>query len=58
MGENDLRLNHKSAAPGGEAAQLVLAERSADSKPASDIFVVNGALGEDCGISQVDVIYM
>ena len=53
MGGNDLRLNYESAAPGGEAAQLVFAERSADFKPASDIFVVNGALGKDCGISQL-----
>ena len=35
----------------GEAVRLVFAERLAESKPASDIFVVTGALGDDCGIS-------
>lgn len=35
----------------GEAVRLVFAERLAESKPASDIFVVTGVLGDDCGIS-------
>lgn len=35
------------------AVQLVFAERAAESKPASDIFVVTGTLGSDCGISQL-----
>jgi len=37
----------------GEAVQLVFAERSAEFKPASDIFVVTGTFGSDCGISQL-----
>ena len=36
-----------------EAVQLVFAERSAEFKPASDIFVVTGTFGSDCGISQL-----
>ena len=53
MDDNDLRLNCESAALGGEAVQFVFAERSSDFKPASDIFVVKGALGKDCGIIQL-----
>jgi len=37
----------------GEAVKLVFAERSAEFKPASDIFVVTGTFGSDCGISQL-----
>jgi len=37
----------------GEAVQLVFAQRSAEFKPASDIFVVTGTFGSDCGISQL-----
>ena len=33
--------------------QLVFAERSVEFKPASDIFVVTGTFGNDCGISQL-----
>ena len=44
---------HDSRVRQVEAEWLSLAERLARSKPASDIFVVNGALGEDCGISQL-----
>lgn len=36
-----------------EAVHLVFAERSAEFKPASDIFVVTGTFGSDCGISQL-----
>jgi hypothetical protein len=36
-----------------ETVQLVFAERSAESTPASDIFVVTGSFRSDCGISQL-----
>ena len=45
--------SHRGKTRTGEAVQLVFAERPAEFKPASDIFVVTGALGSDCGISQL-----
>jgi len=49
---NDLERGD-SRARGGGAEWLMLTERLAESKPASNIFAVNGALGEDCGVTQL-----
>ena len=45
--------SHCAKAGKAEAVQLVFAERVAEFKPASDIFVVTGTFGSDCGISQL-----
>jgi hypothetical protein len=52
MHSNDLERRDSRAWSGG-AEWLVLTERMAESKPVSSIFAVNGALGEDCGITQL-----
>ena len=52
MHGNDLE-RYDGRAREGKAEWLVFAERLAESKPTSDIFVVNGALGKDCGITQL-----
>ncbi len=49
---NDLERGACSARRGG-AEWLILIERLAEFKPVSNIFVVKGTLGEDCGITQL-----
>jgi hypothetical protein len=49
---NDLERGDSGARRGG-AEWLVLTERLAESKPVSNIFAVNGTLGENCGITQL-----
>ena len=49
MHDNDLERCESRARKGG-TEWLTFAERLAGSKPASDIFVAKGTLGEDCGI--------
>lgn len=52
MHNNDLeRFNNR--AQNGAAEWLIFTERLAKHKPASDIFVVKGVPGEDCGIMQL-----
>jgi hypothetical protein len=53
MRHGDMGSDYKSRARHGEVVPLVFTERPAKSKPASDIFVVTGALGDDCGVSQL-----
>jgi len=53
MNSDDLQSCHDSQARKGKAVELTFSDRLADFTPASDIFVANGALGEDCGIIQL-----
>ena len=53
MHHSDKESRYPRQAHDDQPIQLIFTEGRAELKPASDIFVVNGALGNDCGISQL-----